>query len=126
MKTPILLACLTLVSILIQSCSVSQPNGFTNTPIANTSSPQDYQYLLNKYVTHNGVQYDDWVNNSADVSTLKNVTTYYANHSAPTDKKEALAWYLNAYNAWTLQKIFDHWPNEGPLDASLLLSLIHI
>lgn len=120
MKTSLFLTCTILVSILFQSCSIDPSNTSTQLPVANTSAPQDYQYLLTKYVTPSGVCYNAWANNSADLAKLKNVTNHYASNTAPTDQKDALAWYLNAYNAWTLQKIFNDWPNEGPLNSSIL------
>lgn len=120
MKTSILFTCAALLTIIFQSCSIKGSNISPGLPVASVSAPQDYSYLLKKYVTPSGVRYTEWSSNTADLAKLKNVTSYYTQNRVPSDEKEALAWYLNAYNAWTLQKIFKHWPNEGPLDVSLL------
>ena len=82
--------------------------------------PQEYSLLLKKYVNPEGVNYDEWAQSPTDLTQLKKVSEYYANHHPPTHQKSALAWHLNAYNALILQRILDKWPNRGPLDVSLL------
>lgn len=122
MKTHLLFTCLALLSIVIQSCGTSTTKSANNLPlpVASASAPADYAYLLKKYVTPDGVRYESWVKKSEDIAKLNKVTDYYAQNTAPADEQAALAWHLNAYNAWILQKIMEDWPNEGPLDVSLL------
>lgn len=119
MKKNIFFISIALMTFLFQSCNTNISNYGNELPIAKPSTQQDYQYLLKKYVTSKGVRYQDWFNNKDDLAKLKTVTQYYAQNAAPTEENAKLAWYLNAYNASTLQKILDDWPNEGPLDASL-------
>ena len=120
MKTSLLLSCLALVTLVIQSCGTGTTNTPNNLPVTSASEPQEYASLLKKYVTPDGVRYESLAQNSTDIAKLNKVTDYYAKNTAPTDEEAGLAWYLNAYNAWTLQKIMENWPNEGPLDVSLL------
>jgi len=120
MKTRILFVCIAAIAIAFQSCSTVTPTNNTSLQSARKSAPEEYTYLLDKYVDSSGVRYLDWANNREDLNKLKNVTHYYAQNAAPTNKKESLAWHLNAYNAWILQKILDNWPNEGPLKVSVL------
>ena len=109
------------ITFTIASCSTSTTSHSPSALSAAAESyPQVYQELLDQYVSPKGVRYTVWSQSSEELKKLKGVTQYYANNSAPTNQQEALAWYINAYNAWMIQKIFDHWPNEGPLDASLL------
>jgi len=121
MKT--LIACTSIVAsaLTFQSCSTfTDANSSQTQHISTTSAPVEYSNLLEKYVTPTGVRYLDWSKNTADLDALKRVTDYYALSAPPADKQESLAWHLNAYNAWILHNILEQWPNQGPLDVSLL------
>ena len=110
-----------LTAILLVSCSTTTLDQDRLSLSASTvSAPKDYGILLDKYVTPQGVDYQKWASASDDLSKLEEVTNYYANRRPPEAEKESLAWHLNAYNSWILQSILTSWPNEGPLDASLL------
>ena len=108
------------LSITVSSCGRFTPK--QQHPIQQTkqAAPTHYGPLLKKYVTPTGVKYDDWAQSPEDLSKLNEVSNYYANHQPPSDSQEALAWHLNAYNAFILQQILSDWPNNGPLDSSLL------
>lgn len=84
---------------------------------ANSAAPPDYGELLAKYVTTEGVRYDAWHGNPDDLARLREVTRFYAESAPPRDRNAALAWHLNAYNAWILRKILEKYPTEGPLSG---------
>ena len=111
---------ITLLTGILSSCSNFAPENKEPIPLAAQSSPRDYSLLLKKYVTSEGVNYHEWAQSPTDLAKLNNVSEYYAKHNPPTNQKAALAWYLNAYNALILQQILAKWPNDGPLDVSLL------
>ena len=74
-----------------------------------------YDTLLQKYVKGAGVDYASWHKNAADRKALSDVTGAIASESlSGKSKDEKLAFYLNAYNAYILDKIFDEYPTEGP------------
>ncbi len=112
---------LPLLALILHSCShhTSQKES-TTLSIARTSAPQSYASLLSKYVTPQGVRYQNWAQTPSDLEKLEQVTQFYANHQPPSEEKEALAWHLNAYNSWVLQRILADWPNQGPLNSNLL------
>jgi len=120
MKTLIFCISITAVTLIFQACSTAATNYFEPQQVSEKSAPEEYNYLLEKYVTPSGVHYLEWSNHTEDLNKLKSVTDYYAQNSPPRDKQESLAWHLNAYNAWILQNILQDWPNEGPLDVSVL------
>jgi len=115
-------ALLSVVAATLASCATpSRPSASLPSALAPSSDAivESYGSLLDKYVTPEGVRYHDWVQSEIDLAQLKEVTDYYANNQPPAAETEALAWHLNAYNAWILQRIFDNWPNKGPLDVNL-------
>lgn len=91
------------------------------TVAATVASPPMFAELLQKYVTPAGVRYAAWHGNADDLKKLAEVTNFYATTTPPTGSKaEALAWYLNAYNAWILHNILAKYPTKGPLDGEAL------
>jgi len=95
------------------SCSVAEPD--PNLPQAETAAPEAYAPLLEKYVRDDGVRYAAWYGNADDRKALEQVVDFYATTRPPEDRDTSLAWHLNAYNAWILQKILEKYPTEGPL-----------
>lgn len=105
--------------VLVSTACSSSTTGQT-TP-ASTAYPPDYAELLQKYVTQDGVRYAAWHTNPADLKKLSEVANFYATTTPPDkSKSDALAWYLNAYNAWILQNILAKYPTKGPLDGETL------
>lgn len=103
---------------VIAACSSSTTAQTTPAPGA---YPPAYAELLQKYVTPTGVRYAAWHANLADLKKLNEVTDFYATTTPPEKSKpEALAWYLNAYNAWILHNILAKYPTKGPLDGETL------
>ncbi|MEL6180704.1 MAG: DUF547 domain-containing protein [Myxococcota bacterium] len=73
-------------------------------------SPWDV--LLKKYVTEDGpVRYKDWKASEADMKALKAYTdAVAATDLSKLSKPEQLAFYINAYNAYTIQAVLDRYP----------------
>lgn len=76
-----------------------------------------YDALLRKYVTAQGVKYAAWHQHAGDRAALERVVAAIAESPVPPGREEALAFYLNAYNAWTLHNILAKYPTKGPLDG---------
>ena len=76
-----------------------------------------YNNLLGKYVTSEGVKYGAWKNNSADMKAIQDVVDGIASEKvAAMSKKEQLAFYLNAYNAWILHEALAKYPTKSVKD----------
>ncbi|MEO8044400.1 MAG: hypothetical protein ABI674_05795, partial [Spartobacteria bacterium] len=98
MKSPILFRRLGFFALLIASASIAQAE----------HSPkwvQTYNGLLGKYTTSSGVKYAAWKGNPADMQAIQQVVDGIAQEKiSGLNKKEELAFYINAYNAWILHE----------------------
>jgi hypothetical protein len=88
---------------------------------ATTSQAQNwmepYNRLLGKYVTSGGVKYAAWKSNAADVQALQAVVDGIAKEAiSGLDKRQQLAFYLNAYNAWILHEALAKYPTASVKD----------
>jgi hypothetical protein len=64
------------------------------------------------------VKYGEWRSNNADRQALQNVVDAIAKASVSAlGKKEQLAFYLNAYNAWILHEALEKYPTPSVKDA---------
>lgn len=78
----------------------------------------EYATLLRKYVTPSGVRYAAWKGDAGDLAALKKVVDSIATAPAPEGKSpEALAFYLNAYNAWILHEALEKYPTKSVKDT---------
>jgi hypothetical protein len=78
---------------------------------------EEYGTLLKKYTTPNGVRYGAWKANSGDLAALQRVVDGIAAAPAPSGKgPDALAFHLNAYNAWMLQEALEKYPTKSVKD----------
>jgi len=78
----------------------------------------DYNRLLGKYATSGGVKYAEWKNNAGDLQTLQKVVDGIATGNVSSlGKKEQLAFYVNAYNAWILHEALGKYPTKSIKDA---------
>ncbi len=78
---------------------------------------QPYNGLLGKYVTSSGVKYAAWKNNPADMQALQQVVDGIAQEKiSGLSKKEQLAFYINAYNAWILHEALGKYPTKSVKD----------
>jgi hypothetical protein len=76
-----------------------------------------YNTLLGKYVTSGGVKYAEWKANAADIQALQGVVDGIAKEGAPGDRKQQIAFYCNAYNAWILHEALEKYPTKSVKDA---------
>ena len=77
-----------------------------------------YNRLLGKYVTSGGVKYAEWKGNATDVQALQTVVDAIAKENASAlEKKQQLAFYINAYNAWILHEALAKYPTKSVKDA---------
>ncbi len=78
----------------------------------------NYNRLLGKYVTSSGVKYAEWKGSAADLQALQAVVDAIAAENISTlDKKQQLAFYINAYNAWILHEALGKYPTRSVKDA---------
>lgn len=79
---------------------------------------KSYDQLLEKYVTSTGVKYAEWKGNAAEMRKLQSVVDAIANANVSSmEKKNQLAFYLNAYNAWILHEALGKYPTKSVKDA---------
>ncbi len=76
-----------------------------------------YNSLLGKYVTSSGVKYAAWKSNAADMQAIQQVVNDIASEKISSlSKKEQLAFYINAYNAWILHEALGKYPTKSVKD----------
>jgi hypothetical protein len=79
---------------------------------------ETYNRLLGKYVTPNGVKYAEWKANAGDLQGIQSVVDGIAKENpSGLEKKQQLAFYLNAYNAWILHEALGKYPTKSVKDA---------
>ncbi|MCB1093968.1 MAG: DUF547 domain-containing protein [Verrucomicrobiae bacterium] len=85
------------------------------TEIVRKTWVDDYEALLQKYVTPKGVRYKAWHQSKTDIAALDQVIAAIAEQPlGKLDRDAKLAFYLNAYNAWILHRILQDYPTDGP------------
>jgi len=78
----------------------------------------DYNRLLGKYATANGVKYASWKNNAADLQALQKIVDGIAQENVSSlGQKDQLAYYVNAYNAWILHEALEKYPTRSVKDT---------
>ncbi|CAN5513117.1 DUF547 domain-containing protein [soil metagenome] len=76
-----------------------------------------YKGLLSKYVSGDGVRYAAWKNDAADLQALDQVVEAIAQEKVTRlSKKEQMAFYINAYNAWILHEALVKYPTKSVKD----------
>jgi hypothetical protein len=79
---------------------------------------EPYNRLLGKYVTSGGVKYAAWKSNAADMQALQAVVDGISKESiSGLDKRQQIAFYLNAYNAWILHEALGKYPTASVKDT---------
>ncbi|MEY2494902.1 MAG: hypothetical protein QOJ45_1394 [Verrucomicrobiota bacterium] len=78
---------------------------------------ESYNRLLGKYVTSGGVKYAEWKGNAADMQALQGVVDAIAKENVGADKKQQIAFYINAYNAWILHEALGKYPTKSVKDV---------
>lgn len=85
---------------------------------AETSWQETYDTLLQKYATQKGVRYASWHANAEDRKRLDEITQAIAKTDlSKFDPQARLTFYLNAYNAWILKVMLDHYPTKSIKDT---------
>ena len=96
------------VAFCVVCAATSQAQNWTET----------YDRLLGKYVTSGGVKYAEWKNNAADLQAIQAVVDGIAKENVSAmEKRQQLAFYLNAYNAWILHEALGKYPTKSVKDA---------
>ena len=90
------------ITIVSTSCFTKIPKGRNTTTINHAV----YNVLLQKYVDKNGlVNYNAFINDSV---ALNQYLTYLGNNVPNGYDNESLAYWINAYNAFTIKTILQH------------------
>jgi hypothetical protein len=77
-----------------------------------------YNALLKKYVNGSGVKYAEWKKEAADLQAIQQVVDGIAKANVSSlGKKEQLAFYVNAYNAWILHEALGKYPTKSVKDT---------
>jgi hypothetical protein len=105
---------LVLILLLSPTMLLAQPPGWQ----------KEYDRLLKKYVVDGGVRYAAWKANASDMAALNRVVTGIGNADpSKLDANGQLAFYINAYNAWTIKLILDKYPVRSVRDVSPLFGI---
>jgi hypothetical protein len=84
----------------------------------------EYDRLLKKYVVDGGVRYAAWKADAKDMAAMNRVVAGIGETDASKlDPKAQLAFYINAYNAWTIKLILDRYPIKSVFSASPIFFL---
>ena len=79
---------------------------------------ESYNRLLGKYATSGGVKYAEWKSNAGDMQALQAVVDGIAKENASgMERKQQLAFYFNAYNAWILHEALEKYPTKSVKDT---------
>ncbi len=93
---------------------------------ASSSAPThaDLDALLQRYVTEDGVRYAAWKENAGDIAALDAYLTRMSDVRVSALKSEAarLAFWINLYNAVTLDLVLEGYPVKSIKDLGGLLS----
>lgn len=97
-------------------------------PLAGASAAggwqQEYDALLAKYVVDGGVRYAAWKANAQDMAALDRVVAAIGRESPDRlSRNEQLAFYINAYNAWTIRLVLDKYPIKSVWEHSPLAGI---
>jgi hypothetical protein len=106
MKLPLRVLLVTAISVLFAAAAQAQ----------NWMEP--YNRLLGKYVTAGGVKYSEWKSNAADMQSIQAIVDGISKEGiSGLDKRQQVAFYLNAYNAWILHETLGKYPTKSVKDA---------
>lgn len=111
--------------MILFSCGGSQ------TPVGNAGNPPSHTLwseLLAKHVTGNGhVNYKGFVQDSVSLNSYLSLLTASPPDKLTWSKEEQLAYWINAYNAFTVKLIVDHYPVKSirDLNPTLYVPLVN-
>ncbi len=105
------------ISIL---CLISLASCGSYDPPASDSNAADHQIwdtLLKKYVSKEGwVNYKDWQKDRKTLKTYLQILSDNPPHESSWTQEEKLAYWINAYNAFTIELILDNYPLKSITD----------
>ena len=74
----------------------------------------EYARLLERYVAEDGVRYEAWADEPADLAALEDFLAAAASVDVDALSRDSqTAFYINLYNGAMLQAVFEHWPVES-------------
>lgn len=84
---------------------------------AMAGSPEDYDYILQKYVKGDYLNYAALVKSKDDRQRLDAFMDWQANAKpAEMTRDDRIAFYINAYNSANIKAIVDNYPVHSPID----------
>ena len=107
---------------LVAACGIEKPVGNDTRPV----SYETYTELLQNHVNEDGMV--DYKSMYDDRQKLDNFLNKLASRppSGKWSDSEKLAYWINAYNAFTLQLILDHYPVQSIKDIGSLLQIPYV
>jgi hypothetical protein len=79
--------------------------------------PEDLDYVLQKYVKGDYVDYASFVRNKEDRQRLDAFMEWQGKADAKAmTREDRIAFYINAYNSANIKAIVDHYPIHSPID----------
>ncbi len=82
---------------------------------AQVGSPDDYDYILRKYVKGDDFQYGKLKQNAADLARFERFLRWQAKADLKKmTRAEQIAFYINAYNSCCIKAVLDHYPVKSP------------
>lgn len=119
-KSIILLLTVSAVGILSVCCSSPDFKNTGTKPISHDS----WDKLLKKYVTADGkVNYKGFQKDSVELNKYLNTLSTTPPDENTWTKQEQLAYWINAYNAFTVQLIIRHYPLKSIKDIGSLIQI---
>jgi hypothetical protein len=83
-----------------------------------------YGKLLKSYVRGDGVDYAAWNANASDKAALKSIVDQIAARGPSNESRDvALAYYINAYNAWILHLVLESYPLKSVREIAPLFGV---
>jgi len=81
-----------------------------------------YDFLLKKYVHNGGVDYKGFIYSSEEFNTyLKQLGSVSESDYANWSREEKLAFWINAYNAFTIKAVIEHYPIERNVSLASII-----
>ena len=114
---------LLLMLLLLPACGETRPAVDTGATTDFDHSHQIWTQLLEKHVRDGLVDYQSLARDPEPLNRyLARLQAVGPKQYAGWDEPQRLAFWLNAYNAYTVKLVLDHWPVESIKDIGSLLS----
>ena len=106
---------LLLTGLLLSACNSSKPVNQESVPV----SHEAWTELLNQYVSESGkVDYAGFQADSVSLNTYLELLSKNSPNDKNWNRNEQLAYWINAYNAFTIQLVIRHYPLVSIKDIS--------